>query len=146
MSIRLFYDSAGYRLKDLRKLKTNLVKVISGEGKITGDLNVILTNDRELIRINRTFLNHDYFTDVISFDYSEGDTVNGEIYISIDTVKVNAYNYNVSFRDELIRVMIHGILHLTGQNDKTAKERRAMKVKEDHYLRLISKEMDGNEV
>jgi len=91
-------------------------------------------NDKEIIKINREFLKHDYNTDVIAFDYGNSFLMEGEVYMSLETIKVNAINYKVSFRKELLRVMIHGTLHLCGFNDSTENERRTMKKKEDEWL------------
>ena len=134
MSIRIFYDSTNYRLKGWKKAREIIERVIRGENKNPGDLNFILTSDSELRKINVQFLEHDYYTDVIAFDYSEGNVISGEIYISVDTVKMNADNYNVSLNNEMLRVMIHGVLHLTGYDDKTEEEKAAMHRKEDMWL------------
>ena len=109
---------------------------ILSESKKLGELNYIFCNDTYLLDLNRKHLNHDTLTDIISFDDSLGNQISGEIYISIDRIKENAKEYNVSFLDELHRVMIHGILHFCGYNDKSKEEKRIMREKEDYYLSL----------
>ena len=140
MSIRIFYDNTDHKITGSEKVKRVLKKVIAKEGKISGDLSFIITNDEELKKINVQFLEHDYFTDVITFNYNEGDRINGEIYISIDSVKENALNYNVSLTEEIRRVIIHGVLHLLGYDDKTEEEKVEMRQKENFWLRLFEEE------
>jgi len=139
LKIRIYYDDTGYRLKDSRRSLEFMKKVIRGERKSPGDLSFILTNDKRLVEINKEFLKRNYYTDVIAFDYSVNNIVNGEIYISIDTVKRNALNYKVSLRNEVIRVMIHGILHLCGYKDKKNEERKIMRNREEKWLKLFAK-------
>ena len=134
MSIRIFYDNTQFRLKDTRKTVKILEKVIGKEDRISGDLMFIFTDDESLRKINVEFLNHDYFTDVITFNYNTEDRIMGEIYISIDRVRENSYNYNVSLKSEILRVMIHGILHLLGFNDNSEEDRTRMRLKEDLCL------------
>lgn len=110
---------------------------ISEVSKITGDLSVIFCNDEYLKTINIKYLNHDYYTDIITFDYSEKDTISGDLFISIDRVIENAKLNNVHFINELYRVIIHGVLHLCGYNDKTVKEKKEIREKENFFLNII---------
>lgn len=137
MSVRIFYDNVNFRFKDWRKFKKVLNEVITNENRISGDLNFIVTNDKNLKKMNIEFLKHTYLTDVIAFGYCNEEIIKGEIYISIDTVKRNANNYKVSLKQEVIRVMIHGVLHLCGYKDKRKEEREEMKKKEDKWIKLF---------
>jgi rRNA maturation RNase YbeY len=134
LKIQLFYDGVVHRLRGWKRIQNLIVKVISEEGKISGDLNFILTNDNTLREMNIKYLKHNYFTDVISFGMGEGNVVEGEVYISLDTVKVNALNYKVSYKEELLRVIIHGTLHLCGYEDSTDGEKKEMRRMEDMWL------------
>jgi rRNA maturation RNase YbeY len=139
LSIRIFYDEVDFRLKGWKRVKKVIEKVISDEKKISGDLIFILTNDTFIKKLNKKFLKHNYYTDVISFDYGDEKTVEGEIYISIDRVKINALNYKVSYNLELLRVFIHGVLHLCGYEDKSKKERSEMRRKEDFWMNIYER-------
>lgn len=135
MTIRFFYDNINYRLKGCNKMRKCIEKVIRGEGKIPGDLNFIFTSDDSLLEINRKFLKHNYYTDVITFSEDIGSKTGGEVYISVDTVKQNAKNYKVSYRQEMLRVLFHGTLHLCGYNDTEEEARNFMRGREDYWLR-----------
>lgn len=111
--------------------------VILSENKIKGDLSVILGDDKWLLSINQKFLSHDFYTDVITFDYCEGDIISGDIFISIERIIDNAEKFNVSRETELNRVLVHGLLHLLGYNDKSTDEIKIMREKEDFYLSML---------
>lgn len=142
MSIRIFYDEIDFRFTGWKKAEKIIRKVIGKEQKISGDLNFIITNDKNLREINVRFLEHDYNTDVITFNNSSENVIRGEIYISLETVKQNSVNYNVSLRNELFRIIIHGVLHLVGYDDKTEKDWRIMKGMEDLWLKEIGESLD----
>lgn len=134
MRIRIYYDEIAYRLKGSKNCLKLIEKVIRSEKKIPGDLSFILTTDEKLLEINREFLDHDYYTDVIAFYNNKEKNLNGEIYISIDTVRRNAHNYKVSLKTELLRVMIHGTLHLCGYTDSNLREKEVMRREEDKWI------------
>lgn len=114
---------------------TQWIKLIAKEyGKNTGDINYIFCSEEKILEINRQFLNHDYFTDIITFDYSEKNVISGDIFISPETLKTNAIQFNVTLEEELLRIIIHGILHLCGQDDKTPESKLQMTAKEDKAL------------
>ena len=135
--IHFFNEDITFRLEGIKEKRAWLIRSIESEGKNAGEINFIFCNDDYLHQMNREYLNHDTLTDVITFDYTEGDMLSGDIFISIPRVKENAALYSLSFRDELNRVMMHGILHLCGYKDKTAREEKQMRGKEDEKLRLL---------
>ena len=134
MKKRIFYDGIKYRLRNSRKILKFIEKVIGEYRKPYGNLSFIFMSDNELIKINREFLKHNFLTDVIAFDYESGDLVDGEIYLSIETIKRNANNYKVSLNDEVLRVMIHGTLHICGFKDATTEEKERMREMENRWL------------
>ena len=114
-----------------------LKSVIISEGKKAGEIQYIFCNDDQLLLINEKFLNHNTYTDIITFPTSENrDIISGEIYISVERVNENCIKHNSSFKEEISRVMVHGILHLVGYKDKLISEKELMRSKEDYYLHL----------
>ncbi len=118
-------------------LKKWLTDVILSENKKPGTLNFILCDDEYLLEINKHYLQHDYFTDIITFDYTKGKIISGDIFVSLQRISENAPEYNSGFDDELKRVLVHGILHLCGYGDKTEKEQKEMRNKENYYINLF---------
>jgi len=120
-----------------RAVKAWLRSVAEHHGKTLGDLSVVACSDEELLGYNRKYLDHDTYTDIITFDHSEGNTLAGDLLISFERVIENADNQGFMFQEELRRVMVHGVLHLAGFKDKTDKEARAMRAAEDHALAMF---------
>jgi rRNA maturation RNase YbeY len=132
----LFHSETKFQLKQKVKIKSWIKKAFVKEGKTIKDINFVFCDDRFLVEKNKTYLGHDALTDIITFDYSEGDLISGDIFISVERVKENASIYNTPFLNELSRVIVHGILHLLGYKDKSKKEKEIMREKEDFYLSL----------
>ena len=119
---------------DERKIGKWIRAVAADYGFAVGNINYIFCSDERELAVNREFLGHDYYTDVITFDYSTGTTLNGDIFISLDTVRSNAETVGATFEQELLRIIIHGVLHLTGQGDKTPETKAEMTAKEEKAL------------
>lgn len=122
---------------DIEKVSTWLEMVAESHSCRIGNLCYLFCNDDEILDVNRRFLNHDYFTDIITFDYSRKDKVSGDIFISLDTVKSNSVDLKTSYNTELLRVIVHGLLHLCGINDKSPEERIVMERNEDQALEML---------
>jgi rRNA maturation RNase YbeY len=127
-----------FQLHSEEKTSEWLSRAIQLENCKEGDINYIFCDDDYLHHLNVEFLNHDTYTDIISFDYTVGKELHGDVFISIDRVKENAENFNQTFEDELRRVMVHGILHYCGYKDKSEEEAKIMRDKENHYLSLYT--------
>lgn len=134
--IRYFTEDIKFEFKG--KLSNNkwLRLVASSEIRKVGDINIIFCSDNYILDVNMKYLQHDYFTDIITFDYCEGEVLSGDLFISIDSVRENAGFYKTGFQDELNRVIVHGILHLIGYDDHSEEEIKVMRSKEDYYLSL----------
>ena len=126
MSIKIYYDKIKFRIHKTGEIKKFLEKVIRDEKRVPGDLIFIFTDDVTLQDINKEFLKHEDYTDIISFDYSTRNVINGELYISAEALKRNAIIYKAGIKEELIRVMIHGVLHLCGYDDNSSRNRALM--------------------
>ena len=133
-----FNSETSFTLKNQNKLVKWIGDVVSSEGFQVAEINYIFCDDSYLNKINQEFLNHDTFTDIISFDYTLGKEVGGDIFISIERVLENAEKFNEVFENELHRVMIHGILHFIGYKDKTKKDKTLMRTKEDEKIFILN--------
>ena len=134
------YNVDGVRMPKFHKRKANkwIRAVAATYGRKVGEVGYMFVDDEKILETNRQYLGHDYYTDGITFDYDEGDTINGDIVISLDTVRTNSEKYAKSFDDEFRRVLIHGILHLCGINDKGPGEREIMEANENKALALLA--------
>ena len=134
--IRYFNEDIKYELKG-KLFNNNWLKTVAGsEMKRIGDINIIFCSDPYILEVNIKYLQHDYFTDIITFDYCEGDKLSGDLFISIDSVRENSIFYGTEFEDELNRVMVHGLLHLIGYDDHSDTDIAQMRAKENYYLEL----------
>ncbi len=139
MAVHYHTDDCRYRLPEKRRTSAWLTAVSAEEGYQMGEVNYIFCSARRLLEMNRQFLGHDYYTDIITFDYSDlkGEgVIHGDIYIDIETVRDNARIYGATSLEEMRRVIVHGVLHLCGQKDKTPRANAQMHRKEDKYLKF----------
>jgi len=136
-SIHFFSKEIDFVLSKKTILRSWIIRVVANENRSISELNFIFCTDQYLVKLNRDYLSRDYFTDVITFDQSEADKLQGEVYISIPRVKENAGKYQNTFSNELSRVMIHGVLHLVGYRDGSDKEKQLMRKKEEASLSLL---------
>lgn len=119
-----------------RQLKPFIKTLVLSEGFVSGDIAIVFCSDEYLLKVNQDFLNHDYYTDIITFDYCKNGIINGDLLISVDRVLENSFKENTSFQEELHRVVFHGVLHLCGFKDKSKKDIEKMRFKESQYLNL----------
>lgn len=135
--IRFFFENKSVNLKDRGKVKKQLLSLFKKEGKRVDSINYIFCSDKRILEINRQFLDHNYYTDIITFDLSESEKLTAEIYISLERVRDNARTHESTLKSELLRVIFHGALHLCGYGDKTKGEKTIMREKENQYLRAV---------
>ncbi|MDO8952208.1 MAG: rRNA maturation RNase YbeY [Draconibacterium sp.] len=132
--VELFYEDTQTLKLQKSPLKKYINLLINSELNKVGEISIILCSDKYLLEINIEYLKHNYYTDIITFNYVEGNIISGDLFISVDRVKENSTEFNTSLIKELYRVIFHGILHLIGYNDKTEEEQKIMRGKEDLYL------------
>ena len=132
------YQTEGIRMPDIKKRPTTawIRAVAATYGRRVGDVNYIFCNDERILEVNREYLQHDYYTDIITFDYTEDDVISGDLFISLDTVRTNSEQFATEYDEELHRTIIHGILHLCGINDKGPGEREMMEEAENRALAM----------
>lgn len=135
--ISYFLEDTNFKFNKRRRTSRWLKSVAEIENRSIGEINVIFCSDPYILDLNIKSLNHHFFTDIITFDYCEGDILSGDLYISVDTVRANAEFYNTDFDNELYRVIIHGLLHLIGYDDHSDEEIAVMRSKEDFCLNLL---------
>jgi rRNA maturation RNase YbeY len=137
LGIEISYLDSNERFIFNAGLKKQIIKLLKKEKKKLGEVSIIFTSNKTILEINKQFLGHNYHTDVITFPNNKRNTLGGDIYISIDQVIINANKYDCKITDEILRVIIHGILHLVGYEDKTVEEMTMMRSLEDNYLYLF---------
>lgn len=140
------YNVVDVKLPWIKRRNTSrwIKSIISLHRKRVGDIAYIFCSDSEILRINNLYLDHDYYTDIITFDYSEEEVLSGDLFISLDTIKSNSEKFGTSYDEELNRVIIHGILHLCGFKDKTKRDEAIMRTKEDEAL-IVLKQIESAE-
>lgn len=133
------YSSENIKMPSFRKREVTkwIRNVANSYGKKVGEIGYLFCDDEKILEVNREYLQHDYYTDIITFDYDEGNTINGDLVISLDTVRTNAEQFGKTYEEELLRVIIHGILHLCGINDKGPGEREIMEAAENKALEMF---------
>lgn len=137
MAISFQADNVKLPVIKKREISKWIKTVALKYGKNTDEISYIFCDDEKILEINKEYLKHDYYTDIITFDYSEGEKISGDIFISIDTVKSNSQMYTTDYQDELYRVIIHGVLHLCGLDDSSEAEQKIMREAEDNALKLL---------
>ena len=134
--VSYYNEDTKFTFKEKRLTSRWLKLVAESEIRRLGDISIIFCSDNYILDVNMKYLQHDYFTDIITFDYCEGDRLNGDLFISVDSVRENAQFYGTEFENELNRVIVHGLLHLIGYDDHTKEDIAQMRAKENYYLSL----------
>ena len=137
LAINFFTEDVDFKLKGKKDIKSWIKNVITSENKVVGNINFIFTTDESLLEINKKYLKHKTYTDIITFNYNQEKILNGDIYISVDRVRDNAKVYSDNFEKELFRVLVHGVLHLIGYDDVSDSLEKVIRQKEDQYLKML---------
>lgn len=137
----IIYQAEDIKIPSLKKrMITAWIKTVAASyRKEIGDIAYVFCSDAKILEVNNQYLQHDYYTDIITFDYTEGDAISGDIFISLDTVRSNSAQFDTGYEEELLRIIIHGILHLCGVNDKSPEERKQMTACEDKALAMLKR-------
>jgi probable rRNA maturation factor len=138
MSIQFFTEDVHLPKVQKRRISNWIKNVIVNEGKKSGEISFIFCSDGYLLEMNKKYLKHFYYTDVITFDYVVNDVISGDVFISLDRIRENSIKFNVSFENELNRVLVHGVLHLLGYMDKDTNSKEEMTIKENYYLKNLN--------
>ena len=138
MKISFFREGGTFPTMKRDKIRDWVRQVAADYDKQIGEINYIFCSDEKILEINREYLQHDYYTDIITFDYSESNCISGDLFIGTETVKSNAEKFGTPYEEEFSRVIIHGVLHLCGQGDKTPEERSKMQQKEEQALKILT--------
>jgi probable rRNA maturation factor len=143
--INIYFEETDVFDFQWNNLKSHIRELIEEEQKICGEISIILCSDEYLLKMNREYLNHDYYTDIVTFNYVEKNIISGDLFISIERVRENAAIYSAGFDEELYRIVSHGILHLSGYNDITEEEKALIRKKENYYLKKRDFRGEGND-
>lgn len=138
MSVKYFNEDVPFPILKKRSTSNWIRETILLEEKIVGDISFVFCSDDYLLEVNKKYLAHDYYTDIITFDYVKDGLISGDIFVSIDRIKENAQEFSTTFENELNRILIHGILHLLGYKDKIKKDQKLMTFKENYYLNVLN--------
>jgi probable rRNA maturation factor len=142
-NIEVFYEDISAVAIDQDKLEKHVKFLLSNEQKVLGDISIIFCSDEYLLKINEEYLNHNYYTDIITFDYCENNVISGDLFMSLERIAENADKFQTTFNKELYRVIFHGLLHLVGFKDKTDSEQKMMREKEEFYLKGTDFDKEG---
>ena len=138
MGIKYYSEDIPFPKLKRREITRWINNVIDSEGKNSGDISFVFCSDAYLLEINRKFLSHNYYTDIVTFDYVVGDLISGDIFISIERIAENSVKFHTTLDNELRRVLVHGVLHLIGYKDKNEDDKLEMTSKEDYYIKVLS--------
>jgi probable rRNA maturation factor len=144
--VKIFFEDVKPVRVAKNRVRHNILTVVAEEDFIAGEICIIICSDSYLLNLNREYMKHDYYTDIITFNYSEGRVVSGDLFISLDRIRDNAKMFNVHYLAELERVVYHGVLHMVGYDDKSKEEAKRMRSREDYYIEKFGRSQLNNNV